>query len=413
MKAVIVTIGDELIIGQVINTNAAFIAERVTEAGIEVHRVVSVGDDRDEIAGAISGALEDAEIVIVTGGLGPTHDDVTKHAVAGLFGKSLISDPGQRERISRLLASRRMEWGPVAEEQTMVPEGAGIIPNRFGTAAGLVLRRGEKTVIVLPGVPYEMEQMMKDAVVPILAGTGTDSVITHRTLRTTGISESALAARLGDIDHLPGGATLAFLPSLSGVRLRVTVRATTREEASRFLWQAAGAIAEKAGKYLFGEGGDELEDVVGRLLAERKLTIATAESCTGGLIARRLTSVPGSSSYFLGSIVAYSDRLKTRLLEIPPSLLSDHGAVSGEVARAMAENIRRIAGSDIGVASTGIAGPSGASPEKPVGLVFTGYADRDGPVTLRHTFGEGRDRVVQRATFAALETVRRRILKFV
>ncbi len=411
MKAVILTVGDELLIGQVVNTNAAVIALGLSDAGIDVLRVLTVGDDKAEIDRGLRGSLEAADAVIVTGGLGPTHDDVTKAAVAAFFGLPLVHDPALKERIAALLASRGIPWTDAAEEQATVPSGATILHNRYGTAGGILIERKGKIVIALPGVPYEMEQMMNDSVVPLLSAKVSGPVSVHRTLRTSGISESALGARLGVPASLPAGVKLAFLPSLSGVRLRLDASGSTRDGARRLISEAEALIRERGGRFVFGAEGDELESVVGALLSSSGRTLACAESCTGGAIARRLTSVPGSSSYFLGSVVAYANRLKVKLLNVDAALIESHGAVSRETALAMALGVRQATGSDIGVAVTGIAGPSGGNPEKPVGTVWIAWSDDSGSVALKHTFGEGRERVVERATAAALDLIRRKLLR--
>ncbi len=411
MNSIILTIGDELLIGQVVNTNAAFIAGKLSDAGIDILRIVTVGDDRIEIDRCLREAFAWADVVIMTGGLGPTHDDVTKRAVADFFSLPLVRDQELKKRIASLLDSRGIAWNDAAEEQTMVPSGAAILPNRYGTAGGMVIERTGKIVFALPGVPYEMEQIMIDSVVPLLSAKLTGALTVHRTLRTAGISESALAARLDVPASLPAGIKLAFLPSLSGVRLRLDASGSSREEAGRSIAAAEALIRERGGRYVYGAENDELEDVIGTLLSSSKRTLACAESCTGGAIAKKLTSVPGSSSYFLGSVVAYDNRLKERLLKVEHSLIATHGAVSRETALAMASGVRLVTGSDIGISVTGIAGPSGGSPEKPVGTVWIAYSDAEGSVALKHTFGEGRERVVERAAVAALDLLRRKLLR--
>lgn len=415
MNAVVLSVGDEVLIGQVVNTNAAFIAARLASAGAAILEVLTVGDELTEIlrglgeASAIAGR---EGLVVVTGGLGPTHDDLTKKALSEYFGTPLAGDPLLRERIASLLASRNIPWGPAAEEQSIVPSGAVIFPNRYGTAPGMLLERAGTAVVALPGVPYEMEQIMTDSVLPWVAeriARGGGGVVLHRTLRTTGISESSLSTLIGAPDSIPGGVRLAFLPSLSGVRLRLDATGGTAE-AGRRIDAAVEVIRGKAGKYLYAEEDEELEATIGRILSQKRLTLACAESCTGGSIARKITSVPGSSAYFLGGVVAYSDALKESLLGVPSGTIGAHGAVSKETALAMASGVRNVTGADIGVATTGIAGPAGGSPEKPVGLVWIACSDAAGDVAVRQMFGEGRSRVTERATFAALEMVRRRVL---
>jgi nicotinamide-nucleotide amidase len=273
------------------------------------------------------------------------------------------------------------------------------------------MERQGRLAVILPGVPHEMTEIMVDAVVPALASRVQDSAIVHRTLRTTGISESLLAQKLGDLNPLLEGAALAFLPSPRGVRLRITVHGKNAAEANARAGEVEERIRRSIGTWVYGTEQQELEDVLGSLLKERGQSIAVAESCTGGLIADRITNVSGSSAYFERGIVAYSDRSKTELLGVPRELIDRHGAVSREVAEAMASGVRRIAGVDIGLSTTGIAGPAGGSEEKPVGLVWIGHANADGVSSVRFQFGDRRLRVKERASQAALELVRRTILK--
>jgi competence/damage-inducible protein CinA-like protein len=411
MKAEIITIGDELLIGQVVNTNQAFIAEKLNGIGIEIDRMTTVGDQPASVLDAFRWAWERQDVVIVTGGLGPTHDDITKKAVCSFFETDLVSDAQVREHIVHLLQTRNIAWTPSAEEQTMVPRTSTVIPNPVGTAPGMLFEHQQRRFIVLPGVPYEMTEMMVRTVIPLLASHVEGSVIRHRTLRTSGIAESILARQLGNIDDILGGARLAFLPSPTGVRLRIDVHGLDERSAMTAIAEVEKRILDKVGKYVYGTEDEELEDVIGRLLTERRLTLAVAESCTGGMIADRVTNVSGSSAYFERGIVAYSNTAKTELLGVPKELIQQHGAVSREVAEAMAAGIRKIANTDVAISTTGIAGPTGGTPEKPVGLVWIGYADATENLALRFNFGDNRHRTKERASTAALELIRRRLLR--
>ena len=411
MKSAIIAIGDELLIGQVVNTNAAFIGEKLTDAGIEVCRVVTVSDNDADILQSFRQESAAHDVVIVTGGLGPTHDDRTKKALCSLFDTDLVANPDALEQIKRLMETRRIRWTSSAEEQALVPRKAAVIPNRHGTAPGLLFESDGRMFVVLPGVPYEMEGMMDDFVVPYLKAKSRGNVILRRTLNTTGISESLLAERLGNLGDLLGDAKLAFLPSPSGVRLRISVTGSDRALCESKLKQIELQIRVKSGKYIYGVDQEELESVLGRLLILHSLKLAAAESCTGGMIAHRITNVPGSSQYFERGVVAYSNESKIDILGVRSETISSHGAVSKQVAEEMASGIRRIAGTDIGISTTGIAGPAGGTPEKPVGLVWLGYADEEEALAVQFNFGDNRLRVKERATQAALELVRRRILK--
>jgi len=411
MRAEIITIGDELLIGQVINTNQAFIAERLTAAGVSVEKMTSVGDHPELILQALREAWATRDIVIVTGGLGPTHDDVTRSALCTLLETDLVADERVRERITLLLKARGMRWSEAAEHQTYVPRGMRIFVNPVGTAPAMVAEREGHRLIVLPGVPYEMRELLTGSIVPYLADHLEAPAIVHRTLRTTGIPESLLAQELGELDSLLEGARLAFLPSPRGVRLRITVHESTSAESRAKAERIEQRIRDRVGEYIYGVEEEELEEIVGALLRERSLTIAVAESCTGGLLADKFTNVSGSSRYFERGVIAYSNRSKTELLKVPPDLLRRHGAVSQEVAEAMAEGIRRMAGVDIGLSTTGIAGPGGGTPEKPVGLVWIAYADGASTISVHRRLGDDRLRIKDRASHAALELVRRRLME--
>jgi nicotinamide-nucleotide amidase len=410
MKSEIITIGDELLIGQVINTNQAFIAERLTGIGIGITRMTTVGDDQAAILGAMEDAWRIADIVIVTGGLGPTHDDITKKAICKFFDSDLVKDDEVRAHIESLLAGRGIGWTDAAEDQTLVPRKAKVFPNPLGTAPGLMIEGAQRYFIALPGVPYEMRAIVEQSVVPFLKSKLSGTVVRHRTLRTTGIPESLLAQKLGDINDLLQGASLAFLPSPLGVRLRISAEAEDERSADSIIAAVEERIRARASRHIYGVGDEELEEVIGRILTERKLRIAVAESCTGGLIADRITNVGGSSAYFDRGIVCYSNASKIDLLGVPAEMLREHGAVSKEVAAAMAAGVRRTAGTDIGLATTGIAGPTGATRDKPVGLVWIGYSDSDNTFALKYNFGTERFLVKQRTSQAGLELVRRRVL---
>jgi nicotinamide-nucleotide amidase len=414
MNAEIISIGDELLIGQVINTNQAFIAEQLNRVGISVQRMTTVGDVEAEILDSFQQAFDHADVVTVTGGLGPTHDDVTRAAVCKFMNTDLIVDRQALENIRQLFARRGYPITAVNEDQARVPRGCTVIQNAVGTAPGYFFERENKYFIVMPGVPFEMKAMMENFVVPFFSKNASGLIIRHRTLKTTGIPESFLAERLGKIDELippTSGVTLAFLPSPMGVRLRITAKARSADNVERLIQNVEHKLRAKAGKYIYGVDEEELEQVVGRLLTERKLTIAVAESCTGGLIADRLTDVSGSSNYFERGFITYSNESKISELGVPRSLIEQHGAVSREVAEAMALGVRTTSNVDLGMSTTGIAGPTGGTPEKPVGLVWIGYSDKQETLAVKFHFGDDRRRVKERASQAALELLRRRLLK--
>ena len=411
MKAIIITIGDELLIGQVVNTNASFIAGRLNSTGIEVARMLTVADRYEDIVRAFEEGYGGHDVIIVTGGLGPTHDDVTRKAVCGFFGTELVPNAEARSNVERFLARRRQPWSDAAENQTLIPRISSPIPNFSGTAPGELIEKDGKVFIVMPGVPGEMEGMMKNFVVPFFAGRGPSRRILHRTLKTTGIPESVLADKLRGIEAMLGNDTLAYLPSPTGVRLRISVIRPSQEECELRADELENFIRERTGKFIYATGEEELEESLGRLLTERHLTIAVAESCTGGMIAHKLTNISGSSNYFERGVVVYSNESKTALPGVSLSVIAEHGAVSEETAIALAKGVRESAGTSIGLSTTGIAGPTGGTADKPVGLVWIGYADEKSSFALKFYLGEERLRIKERAAQAAMELVRRKILR--
>ncbi|OZC02737.1 competence/damage-inducible protein A [Rubricoccus marinus] len=414
MKAVLLTIGDEILLGQIVNTNAAWLGDRLALAGVDVVRSETVGDEREVILTALDRAYEDGELVIVTGGLGPTHDDITKQLVAEYFGAELIRDA----KIEALLEQRYTARGRTltASRRSMadVPAGFEPLANPRGAAPGLWGEReveGRRQMIALmPGVPYEMKAIFEDSVEPHIHERRPGAV-KHRTLLTAGRGESDIADDLGDLETLLGPSVgLAFLPSLGTVRLRVTARGEDADEAQARVDRAAEALRERLGSLVFGEGQTSLEEVVGELLAARGLTIASGESCTGGALMARITSVPGASRYAQGAVVAYSNEAKTDLLDVPQDDLDTHGAVSEPVAIALARGARKRLGADIGIATTGVAGPTGGTEEKPVGTVWLGIADASGERALQLRLFPDRELNIAVTTTLALDLVRRRVL---
>ncbi len=409
MKLEVVTIGTELVLGLTPDTNAADLGRALSAAGAEIVRHVSVPDRPAAIRAAIADALERTGFVIATGGLGPTRDDMTKREVAALFGAPLRLD----DAVLRSLEARFRRLGrpmpAVNRSQAEVPEGATVLPNPRGTAPGLWLEDGQgRVAVLLPGVPSEMRGLLVDEVLPrVVQRWGGGRVVLSRTLRTTGVPESALAERIGPVEEDLAPLTLAYLPSVDGVDLRLTAWSLPPEEAERRLAAAAAGLRVRLDQHYYGQDGADLAAVVLDLLRGRRL--AVGESCTGGLVAARITAVPGASAVFAGGVVAYDDRVKTDLLHVPAATLEAHGAVSEETARAMAEGAQRrfAAGAALGV--TGVAGPAGGSPEKPVGTVW--LATRLGTETraLKRVFPGDRGEIRARAAQAALDLLRRQL----
>lgn len=418
MKAEIITIGDELLIGQVINTNQAYLAEKLNTVGVFIERMTTVGDNPKDILDAFSSAWDRFDVVCVTGGLGPTHDDITKKIVCEFFKTDLVMNEDVLRDVKAIFAKRNMTWTKSADDQVMVPRTCTVLRNSTGTAPGMMFEDEtggrRKYFVVMPGVPFEMRSIVDEELLPLFAEARFGTVVRHLTLKTTGIAESVLAAELGDVDGIigrDGTTTLAFLPNPTGTKLRITVREKDAAEADSKLRAAEARIRTRVEKFIYSSDEKDLEDVVGELMVKRNLTLAVAESCTGGLISNRITNVPGSSRYFNRAFVTYSNESKTELVDISPELIRQHGAVSKEVAEAMAAGARSNAGVDIGLSTTGIAGPSGGSPEKPVGLVWIGYSDAKGSLALKFNFGDHRLRFKERASQAALELLRKKLLK--
>ncbi len=411
MKLEVVTIGTELLLGLTPDTNAAELGRALATAGVEVVRHTSVADRPEAIRAAVAEALDRTGFVITTGGLGPTRDDMTKHAVATLFGKSLRLD----ESILRSLEERFRRLGrpmPAANRtQAEVPEGATVLPNPRGTAPGLWVedQGGGRVVVMLPGVPSEMRGLLVEEVLPRLAARASGMVVRSRTVRTTGIAESALAERVGAIEDDIAPLTLAYLPSVDGVDLRVTAWSMPEEQAERRLAATVALLRERVGEHCYGEDGTDLAATILQQLRTRKTRLAVAESCTGGLLGGRITAIPGSSEVFAGGIVAYDDAVKRAMLDVSAALLERHGAVSEEVVRAMVAGALRRFDVAAGLAVTGIAGPSGGTPEKPVGTVWLAAACGQETRALKRIFPGDRAEIRARAAQAALDLLRRLI----
>jgi nicotinamide-nucleotide amidase len=415
MRIELLTIGDELLLGFTIDTNAAHLARELAAVGVSIDRRGTVGDDPDVIAAAVREALDRSGAVITTGGLGPTADDMTKPAIAALFGRAMRLDEPTLARHKAMWA-KRFPTRPFPEPnvaQSMVPEGAELLENNHGSAPGIWIEdeRG-RWVAMLPGVPREMRGMLKDVLLPrvvarAVARGDSASVVRSRTLRTTGIAESALAERLGDLARQVDGMNVASLPGVDGTDLRITARDLAPHAADRALDEASAKLRERAGHFVYGEGDVDLAALVLDACRARGLHIGVGESCTGGLLGARLTAVAGSSDVVLGGVIAYDNRIKMALLDVPDAMLREHGAVSEPVARAMAAGARARTDAEIGVGVTGIAGPGGGSEAKPVGTVWIAV-DIAGTVrTLHSVFWGNREEVRHRAAQAALDVIRR------
>ncbi len=406
MKVELYSVGTELLLGQIVDTNAAFLAAKLSELGANVYHKTTVGDNAERLAAALRISLGRSDVILATGGLGPTEDDITAAVVAKVMGVGLVEDAESSEKIRSFVRQRGIKLLDSLLKQAWVPEGATVVPNPVGTAPGFILTRGSNTAIALPGVPAEMRAMAEQTVFPYLAGRvaeqGGPAVIVSRTLRLAGIGESQAEAEIADLIRGQSNPTIAPYAKTFEVHLRVTARAADRAEAERLIAPVETEIRRRLADHVYAVDDETLEAAIGRMLRSAGLTLGLAESCTGGLIGHRITSVPGSSDYLLAGLTTYSNESKVRLLGVPAELLARHGAVSAEAAKAMADGARQAVGADVGLSVTGIAGPTGGTPEKPVGLVFLGCADGSRTVTEELRLRGDRAMIKERAAQSAL-----------
>jgi len=409
-QAEIIAVGSELLTPFRVDTNSLWLTERLNALGIEVVVKTIVGDDEALLERLVREALARSEILILTGGLGPTEDDVTRKALARALGRSLTLDEQVLERIRARFASRGLVMPKINERQALVLEGAIVLENRYGTAPGMFLEQQGRVLVALPGPPSEMQAMFESEVVPLLEPLAGGLKIGYRTLRVAGMSESAVDQAIAPIYTQYVNPRTTILATTSGIEIHLTAIGTSEEEIEARLNEVSDRIERALGARVFTTRGESLEEVIGRLCLIKRYTIAVAESVTGGLVAKRLTDVPGSSRYFRGGVTAYSDEAKTALLGVPTDLLATHGAVSAEVAEAMAQWVKAQLATTVGVAVTGLAGPEGGTPEKPVGLVFIALADDVHVESHRHWFPGDRARIRELAAQTALALLYERLL---
>ena len=415
--ASICTIGDEILIGQITDTNSAHISRALNSLGIKVSKMVSIGDDHNLIVESLKKELQENEIVITTGGLGPTKDDITKKALAELSeSTSYKTDQRQLEIVHRILSARGLDILDINLAQADVPENCEVIPNRLGTAPVMVFRFPEErfghkaTLYSLPGVPFEAIGALDDILNDIKEHYFLSDIY-HRTVMTYGIAESALAEMIADWeDNLPADIHLAYLPNaLTGVRLRLSIYGGMREDQIVRIENELKGLHAILGDIIYSDKDDTLESAIGEILKATGKTLSTAESCTGGMISSLITSVPGSSEYFLGSVTSYANSVKENVLGVPSRIIEEYGAVSSECVSAMAEGVRRLTGSDYSVATSGIAGPGGGSDQKPVGTVWIGVSSHMGTETFSLRFNSDRKRNIERFSSSALHILLKRI----
>ena len=412
MRTEIITIGDELLIGQTPDTNAQWMASRLTAEGLEVQRITSLPDRVEDIIQCLSDASSRSTLVFVTGGLGPTEDDVTRQVISRFFQVEWEMNEDVYERLSHYLSIRGYKVSQINKEQAKTPKGSRVFVNQAGTAPAMALQKGSCRYYFMPGVPPEMRQLMDHSILPDVKSLYHQGFYISEHLLTQGIPEAHLAEKLKDFEQkLPWPFKLAYLPGEGLVRLRLSARAEKREGLEDQFREILDELQELLYGYLVYTGNESLAEVVGRLLASREYTLSTAESCTGGMIARQITAIPGSSRYFKGSVVAYDNAIKTRLLEVSDETLRHHGAVSQPVVKQMARSILQLYGTDFSVAVSGIAGPGGGTPDKPVGTTWIAVASRDKVITRQFHFGDNRDLNIRKASNTGLVMLKKMILK--
>jgi nicotinamide-nucleotide amidase len=406
LKVSILSIGDEICIGQIINSNAAWMAGQITKTGADVLQHITVGDNAEDIKNDLDLLLKSSDVILLTGGLGPTHDDITKPVLIDYFNDELQFSESAYKNILELLEKRGIKPTERLRQMAMLPKSCTPLANGVGTAPGMLFEKNGKYIISMPGVPNEMKYIMTHSVLPFITKiikNKREDVVLYKTLQTSGVPESVLADKIGDVSNFLGrNDSLAFLPSYKGVRLRIGVRADNFETAQKNIAKIEHYIRKEVEDYIIADSDESPAEVAGNILSKNKQTLAVAESCTGGLLGGEFTSIPGSSAYFLGGVIAYSNSIKERILKVKHNTLSEHGAVSRETALEMAANVRNIFGSDYGISITGIAGPGGGTPEKPVGTVWIGLSSARGIQAEKFTFGTDREINRQRAIGSAL-----------
>jgi len=412
MEADLITIGDEILIGQIVDTNSAWMAQKLNDEGINIRQITSISDQPEHIISTLNESAGKSSVVLVTGGLGPTKDDRTKSALCTYFGTHLIEHQGVLDHVIHLLAPRGIVINSLNRDQALVPASATVLHNKLGTAPGLWFKHEGTIFVFMPGVPFEMKYLMENEVIPRLNKLFNTLTILHRTILTTGLGESMLAEKISNWEeNLPECISLAYLPNPQYVRLRLSARGENKKYLLKLLDKEIKELTEIIPEYIYGYEEDTMAGNIGEILKEKNLTLSVAESCTGGYIAHLITSNPGSSQYFKGGIIAYSNELKIDLLGIDRNVISDRGAVSKEVVEAMAVGARMHLHTDYAIATSGIAGPDGGTPEKPVGTVWIAVAGPDSVFSKVSNFANNRERNIIRSSMTALNMLRLELIK--
>lgn len=416
MKATIVTIGDEILIGQITDTNSGYIAKALDKIGVDVHEMISISDDKKHILDTFAKLQNQVNFVIITGGLGPTKDDITKKTFCDYFDDELVSDPKVLAHVEDLFEKFTGKKQPLLQvniDQALVPSKATVLFNQFGTAPGMWMKKENTVFMSLPGVPYEMKGLVDNVIIPKIVEEYERPYIIHKTILTYGMGESMLADKIADWENnLPGFIKLAYLPSPGRVRLRLSARGTDKILLEKTIEQKVEALTQIIGDIIVGfDDSETIEVMLGKLLTQKGKTVSTAESCTGGKIAQVLTSIPGSSKYFKGSIVAYDKQVKIDLIGVPEETIQKHSVVSSQVAQELAQNIRKILKTDYGIGVTGNAGPTTDDTKEEVGVVFIALATPDETIVEQYNFGQPREKVIDRAVMKSLEMLQKEVLK--
>lgn len=411
MKAEIITIGDEILIGQIVDTNSAWIAEQCNLNGIEIYQITSVHDDHDHIMEALKKAEEKVDLVIITGGLGPTKDDITKNTLCEYFNTKLVFHEPTFEHIKNRFEKRNIDINKLNRDQALVPKNCKVLFNKTGTAPGMWFERNETIFVSVPGVPFEMMYLVENELFPRLVNSGKTRAIYHKTVLTQGIPESMLAMKIEHWENaLPSNVKLAYLPSPMAVRLRLSAKGNNKQELEELVENEVKKLQQIIPENIYGYNQETMAEVIGRVLKQNGKTLAVAESCTGGFISHLITSIAGCSAYYKGSVTAYSNEIKEKVLGVKTESIFEHGAVSEEVAKEMAIGVKTLLNADFAVATTGIAGPDGGSEEKPVGTVWIAVAGEKSIYAQKFVFGNNRERNIIRSGQTALQLLRNQIL---
>lgn len=410
ITAEIITIGDEILYGQTTDTNSTWISSEFDNIGIKTVRKTTIGDIEDDILNSLKQAEQKADIIVITGGLGPTKDDLTKPCLAKYFNSEIKLNEEALSDVEDYLNKKGRELSDTNKKQAELPENCSKITNTLGTAPGMWFEENDKIFVSMPGVPQEMKKMVLDYVIPKLSDKFDTNIVYHKIIKTIGIPESSLSDKLNDWEGLiPSQISLAYLPEIAEVKLRLTAKGDDKKQLKKEVDEQISKLKEVIGKYIYGYNGDSIQKVAGDLLREKGYTIATAESCSGGYVAHLLTTIPGSSDYFMGGIVPYDNSAKIKLLDIDEEILESHGAVSEKTVIRMAENVRKKFNTDIGVSTTGIAGPSGGTSDKPVGTVWIAYSDKNGTKSRKLSLGDDRLANIEHSSRLVLDLIRQRL----